>query len=128
MTTIFPSNMHNEITCVFSLEVKAGRFEQFKQLIAEIVPLAKAEPGTIMYEYSSSADGNVVHIVERYRNSRAITEHVELTFAPYAERFLSLVTVKALTVYGDPDQAARQKLDAFGPSYLVQFDGFKRWD
>ena len=120
--------MHNEITCVFSLEVKPGRFKEFKELIAEIVRLASAEPGTIMYEYSSSADGDIVHIIERYRNSRAIVDHVELTFGPFAERFLSLVTVKALTVHGDPDTAAREKLDAFSPVYLVLFDGFKRWD
>jgi quinol monooxygenase YgiN len=120
--------MHNEITCVFSLEVQPGKFDEFKQLVAQIVSLASAESGTIMYEYSASPDGNTAHIVERYRDSRAIVEHVEQTFGPYAERFLSLVQVKGLVVYGNPDTGARQKLNAFAPIYLTQFDGFKRWD
>ncbi|MCL9981513.1 MAG: hypothetical protein NBV60_00005 [Erythrobacter sp.] len=52
--------------------------------------------------------------------------HVEQTFSPYAERFLSLATIDQLFVYGNPTPEIREKLDSFGATYLAPFVGFTR--
>ena len=119
--------MHSEITCLFALDVKPGMFEAFKHLIAKIVPVVSNEPGTILYEYSADAKGEKAFIVERYKDSAAIVSHVDESFGPFAEEFLSLVDITSLIVQGSPSADARQRLDAFTPLYMTPFDGCKKW-
>lgn len=117
--------MHPYISCLFTLAVKPDAFAEFKALIAQIVPATEKEPGTLVYEYSVSEDSSTVHILERYL-ADAVVSHVDITFAPFGERFLQLCTVTSLTVYGTPDVEIRKRLDPFGAVYMTPFDGFGR--
>ncbi|MFS2221705.1 putative quinol monooxygenase [Pantoea sp. B65] len=117
--------MKNEITCVFTLALGEGKFPAFRDLVARIVRATHLEPDTLSYVYSVSADEKSAHIVERYRTD-ALVSHVDNTFAPFAETFLSLATISSLTVYGEPDAAIKQRLDPFGAVYMQPFDGFTR--
>lgn len=118
--------MADDLYWVFTLNVQPGRFHEFRALVAQIVADSAKEPGTLAYQYSVSADEKTVHIFERYRDSEAFVQHVEQTFGAYAERFLSLVTVASLVVYGSPNADARRALDDFGAVYMTLFDGFAR--
>ena len=118
--------MVEDLYWVFTLNVKPGRFEEFRALVADIVAASREEPGTLAYQYSVNADETTVHIFERYRDSDAFVAHVEQTFGGYAERFLSMVTIASLVVYGNPNAAARKALDSFNASYMTLFDGFAR--
>lgn len=118
--------MVEDLYWVFTLNVKPGKFPEFRSLVAAIVAASLEEPGTLAYQYSVSADESTVHIFERYRDSDAFVVHVEETFGPHAERFLDLVTVASLVVYGNPNAAARKALDGFKASYMTLFDGFSR--
>lgn len=118
--------MVDDLYWVFTLDVKTGRLPEFRALVADIVAASSREPGTLAYQYSVNADETQVHIFERYRDSQAFMDHLALTFGGYAERFLALVTVASLIVYGNPDAAARKALDSFGATYMTLFDGFAR--
>ncbi|ANF58326.1 putative quinol monooxygenase [Halotalea alkalilenta] len=118
--------MSKSVYMVFELTPKPGRLEEFKQMVAEAVIAARTEPTTLAYEYSINADESAVHIFEHYRDSASIVSHVDETFAPFGERFASLVDVTRLTVYGEPDAAARARLDGFGAVYFTPFQGFFR--
>jgi quinol monooxygenase YgiN len=118
--------MADDLYWIFTLKVQPGRFQEFRALVAQIVADSAREPGTLAYQYSACADENTVHIFERYRDSDAFVQHVEQTFGAYAERFLALVTVTSLVVYGNPDANARRALDSFGAAYMTLFDGFAR--
>jgi quinol monooxygenase YgiN len=118
--------MGNDLFWLFTLQVNPGKYEEFKTLVSAIVEATKKESGTLAYQYSVNADQSVVHIYERYRDSDAFVSHVEQTFGAFAERFLSLVTVSSLVVYGTPNAAARKALDTFNASYMTLFDGFSR--
>jgi quinol monooxygenase YgiN len=118
--------MVDDLYWVFTLDVTPGRFQDFHALVAEIVAATREEPGTLAYQYSVSADQKTVHIFERYRDSDAFVDHVEQTFGRYAERFLSMVTIASLVVYGNPNAAARKALDRFNANYMALFDGFAR--
>jgi quinol monooxygenase YgiN len=115
--------MSKEIYWVFSISVRAGRFDEFKKLVGEVVAETRQESGALAYEYSVHADQSTVHIFERYRDSAAAITHIDQTFVPFAERFLSLVTVTGLVVYGAPDEVLRNRLDGFGAVYMSLFDG-----
>jgi quinol monooxygenase YgiN len=117
--------MHPHISCLFSLAVKPEVFEEFKALISNIVAATRAEPGTLVYEYSVNEDHSTVHILERY-DADAVVSHVDTTFVPFGKRFLELCTVTSLVVYGTPDVEVRKRLDPFGAVYMTPFDGFSR--
>ena len=118
--------MDKELFWVFTLGVKPGKFTEFKHLVSSIVAATRNEPGTLAYQYAVSDDQRTVHIYERYRDSEAFVVHVAQTFSGYAERFLSLVSVESLVVYGAPNVQARQALDTFNATYMTLFDGFSR--
>jgi quinol monooxygenase YgiN len=118
--------MVDDLYWVFTLTVRSGQLPAFQQLVTEIVAASEQEPGTLAYQYSISADEQTVHIFERYRDSAAFVSHVEQTFGGYAERFLSMVTIASLVVYGNPDAEARKALDRFNATYMTLFAGFAK--
>ncbi|SFB21123.1 Antibiotic biosynthesis monooxygenase [Collimonas sp. OK607] len=118
--------MDNDLFWLFTLNVKPGKFDEFKRLVSDVVAATRKEPGTLAYQYAANEDQTIVHIYERYRDSEAFVTHVEQAFAEYAERFLSLVSVESLIVYGVPNAQARKALDTFNATYMTLFDGFSR--
>ena len=117
--------MQDEIYSIYHLSLKPENFAPFEALVAKIVGATSKEADTLTYEYVVNADHTTIHIMERYRMA-GVLPHVEQTFAPYADEFLSLVTIDALLVYGDPTPEIRAKLDGFGATYLAPFAGFTR--
>jgi hypothetical protein len=117
--------MRDEIYSIYHLSLDPANFAPFQTLVARIVADASQEADTLTYEYVVNADHTAVHIMERYRMA-GLLPHVEQTFAPYAEEFLSLVKIDALFVYGDPTPEIRARLDGFGATYLSPFEGFTR--
>ena len=117
--------MTDETVCIYHLTLDPANFETFKELVGRIVSATRQEPGTLSYEYSVNADRTAAHIVERYRTSDLLG-HVKDTFAPFAERFLELVTIEKLFVYGSVTPGIRETLDGFGAVYMTSFDGFTR--
>ena len=117
--------MQGELITVYHLSLDPSRFEAFKTLADRIVAATSAEPDTLTYEYLVSEDRTAAHIIERYRMA-GVLPHVEQTFSPFADEFLSLVTIEKLFVYGEPTSEIRAKLNGFGAVYLAPFAGFSR--
>lgn len=117
--------MQGEVYTIYHLTIDPANFEAFRALGAKIVDASRAEPDTLTYEWLASEDRTTAHIMERYRMP-GLLPHVEQTFSPHAEEFLSLAKIEKLYVYGDPTPEIRAKLDSFGAIYLSPFDGFTR--
>jgi quinol monooxygenase YgiN len=117
--------MQNEIYSIYHVTVEPNHFAEFQSLVSKIVSATSKEPDTLTYEYVVNADHTSVHIIERYRTP-GLLPHVEKTFAPFAEEFLSLAKIEKLFVYGEATPEIRAKLDGFGAIYLTPFDGLNR--
>lgn len=117
--------MNHEIVCVFKLVLDSCNFQTFEKLIAQIVNATDKELGTLTYLYSVNDEKNSVHIIERYKEN-SLLSHIDTTFSPFAEEFLSLVSITELTVYGHPNQEEKSRLDKFGAQYLTPFSGFSK--
>jgi len=116
--------MHADIITQYHLSVDPADFDRFHDLVKAIVAEARKEADTLTYQYMVDEARCVVHIVEGYRMS-GVLPHIDQTFAPYAETFLSLAKIEKLYVYGEPTPEIRAKLDGFGAIYLTQFEGFE---
>jgi quinol monooxygenase YgiN len=117
--------MNDEICSIYHLTIDPVNLPAFYALTAKLVAGTSKELDTVGYEFSINADRTEIHIIERYRTS-GLLPHVEQTFAPFAQEFLSLVKIDKLYVYGNTTAAIRAKLDGFGAIYLTPYDGFKR--
>lgn len=93
--------MQGELYTIYHLTIDPSDYEAFKSLATKIVEGSRQEPDTLTYEWLVSSDQTKAHILERYRMP-GLLPHVEQTFAPHAEKFLSLAKIDHLYVYGDP--------------------------
>lgn len=117
--------MKDQIYTIYHLTINPNEFDDFEALANSLVEGSRQETDTFTYEWLVNADRTKAHIMERYRMP-GLLPHVEQTFAPHAEEFLSLARIDSLYVYGDPTPEIRAKLDAFGAIYLRHLAGFAR--
>jgi quinol monooxygenase YgiN len=118
--------MENHVSWVLEATIKPGQLDAFTELRDEMVAGTSTEPQTLNYEWYMSADGNTVHLFEKYADSEAMIAHVTGFMEKWAGRFMGCVEPTRFTVYGDPSPAARELLAAFGGTYLAPWGGFAR--
>lgn len=107
------------------LTVKPGALEAFRALTAEMVAVARGEPGVLAYERFISADGTRVHVFERWADSPAALAHLQAFAERFAGPYAALVERHRFIVYGEPSDALQELLRRFGASeFLGLMDGF----
>ena len=116
--------MGNEISWQVDLAVKPGELDNYRALTGEMVEFTKAEPGTLIYEYFISKDGQFIYVHEH----RGITAGllgdsilVNGTYAPYIEVPAKLIRLRLLN-----GSAARRYNFGFSDNctfHLIATDG-----
>jgi len=118
--------MGEQVSWQVELAVKPGELDNFRALTGEMVESTRGEPGVLSYERFVGADGQVVHVYERYADSAAAVEHLRTFGKKFGGRFAGMVARTRFTVYGTPSAELRGMLDEFGAIYLEPFGGFSR--
>lgn len=118
-------SLQNEVCTLFHCVIEPSRFDQVKALVETLVEATATEETAISYEWVVNSDRTEMHIIERYKTA-GVLPHIRDTFGPYASRFLDLVKIERLYVYGMPTDEIRATLDSFGAVYLEPFAGFRR--
>ncbi len=108
------------------LALKPGALDNFRGLTVERGEATRGESGVLRYERFVSADGQGVHVYERYADSAAAVAHLRTLGRKFGRRFVGMVDRKRCTVYGTPSAELRGMLDEFGATYLEPFGGFSR--
>jgi quinol monooxygenase YgiN len=121
------SDMSNQVSWMLELKVQSGREDDFKSLANEMIKdTQENEPGTLVYEWSTSEDGQVCHVYERYADSAAVMTHLAAFGEKFAGRFLSVLTPTRIVVYGAPSPEVKEALRDFSPVYMNDIGGFTR--
>lgn len=116
-----------QIAWVFELTVQAGKEADFRALMAEMAEATERnEPLTIDYEWYVSADGQRVHVLERYADADAAMIHLGTFGERYMARFFDVFTPQRMTVYGAPDDRVRGVLSQLAPEVMLRAAGFGR--
>ena len=119
--------MSKQVAWCVELAVQPGQLDSFLKLTAEMVNETAKERGVLTYQRFVTADGRIVHAVERFESSDAALEHLRIFRNKFAERFSSIVTRQQFTVYGTPDSELKAVLDGFGAVYLTVLGGLPYW-
>jgi quinol monooxygenase YgiN len=118
--------MNGNVYWMLELEIQPGREGDFHALMEEMVSATQNESGTLNYEWSTSADGKVCHIYERYVDSEAVMIHLGTFGERFADRFMELFKLTRFVVYGSPSSTLKDALADINPIYMQSVGGFGR--
>jgi quinol monooxygenase YgiN len=119
--------MNTNVYWTLELGVQPGRQKDLQVLMAEMVGATRAnEPGTLNYEWSTSADGKLCTLFERYLDSDAAMIHIGTFGKKFAGRFFEILKPLRFTIYGTPSPAVKDALAASNPVYMQSVGGFSR--
>ncbi len=120
-------SVSDNVYWVLEVAIKAGEFDNFKELMGEMVEATQAnEANTLNYQWAISEDGQSCHIYERYANSAAAMTHLGAFGEKFAERFMATVEPTRFVVYGNPNSEVKEALSGFGAAFMAPFGGFAR--
>ncbi len=118
--------MSAQVYWTLELEVQGGS-DEFTTLMKDMVGATQTnEPGTLNYEWSTSADGKVCNLYERYVDSAAVMAHLGTFGEKFAGRFLEILKPIRFVVFGSPSEEVKEALAGFNPTYMQTVGGFSR--
>jgi hypothetical protein len=106
------------IMYVDTSDVREGALEELKAGMKELVDFVAANvPHVLAYNVYFSADGSTMTVVHVHPDAASLEYHLEVA-GPIFRRFLELVTLSSIHIYGEPSEKvlrqAREKARLLG--------------
>jgi quinol monooxygenase YgiN len=102
--------MSDAIVYVDVADVREGALEELKAAMKELVEFVDAnEPRLIAYNVYFSDDGTRMTVVQVHPDSASLEYHMEVA-GPVFRRFVEIVTLSSIHVYGDPSEKLLRQL------------------
>ena len=109
--------INTEISCLFECEIKEGKLKDLKKLINKMILNVKEnEPGTLDYEFFFNIEEKRLYVFQRYRNNQSAMIHME-GFNQFLEKFMSLVELKNLNVFGPVENDFKNAVQGLKVTY-----------
>jgi quinol monooxygenase YgiN len=118
--------MATDVSWILELGVQPAREKDLRALMDEMVSGAKAETGTLNFEWSATADRSVWQIFERYADSAAVMIHLAAFGTKFAARFQELCKPLHCVVCGSASPEVKKALAGLHPIYMESVGGFSR--
>ena len=119
--------MSENITWIIEGTIQSGQLDSFKALASEMTDTVQTEePDTMIYEWFISEDQGSYHIYERYADSAAVMTHLQNFGQRFADRFFAVADVNGFSVFGNPNDEAKEALHGFGAVLMASVGGFTR--
>lgn len=102
--------MSDAIVYVDTADVRDGALEELKAALKELVDFIDAnEPRLIAYNAYLNDDGTRLTVVQVHPDSASLEYHMEVA-GPVFRRFVDLVTLSSIHVYGEPSENVLKQL------------------
>jgi hypothetical protein len=102
-------DMSGAIVYVDISEVREGALDELKAGLEELAEFIEAkEPRLIAYNIYFSDDGTKMTVVNVHPDSASLEYHMEVA-GPLFRRFVELVTLTSIHIYGQPSEKALQQ-------------------
>jgi quinol monooxygenase YgiN len=110
-----------------NLTPNENQLEQFVALAKEMSATSNAEPGTVGYEWFSSADGKRFRLLETYADAAAVEAHFTgPTVTQLVPKLVALCSIDAFEIYGDPGPKVTEMAGALGAAFFQYSAGIGR--
>ena len=102
--------MPDALVYVDTAEVREGALEELKEGMKELVDFVEAnESRLIAYNVYFSDDGTRMTVVHVHPDSASLQYHLEVA-GPFFRRFVELVTLSSINVYGEASEGLLAQL------------------
>jgi len=110
-----------------NITINEGQLEAFKGIAQAMNEGAKAEPGTLGYEWFADSDGRSFSLLETYVDAAAVEAH----FAGHVVQQLvpklaAICAINGFFIYGDPGPKVAQMAGGMGAVILPYWLGIGR--
>ena len=96
--------MSDTIVYIDTSDVREGALEELKAAVEELVVFVQeSEPRLLAYNAYLSDDGTRLTVVHVHPDSASLEYHLEVA-GPIFRRFVELVTLSSIHVYGEPSE------------------------
>lgn len=93
----------SEIQAIAYLKIYEGKLDEFKSVADKCMQIVREkDTGTLQYDWFLSNDNSECQVIERYKDSDAVLDHMTNLGETLGE-LLSLVDL-SLTLYGNPSE------------------------
>ena len=100
----------NEIQTAAYLKIHPGKLDEFKAVAERCIKTVKEkDTGTLQYDWFLNDANSECHVIERYKDSNAVLEHMGNLGDTLGE--LLAVVDLSLNLYGNPSDQLRSALD-----------------
>lgn len=101
--------MSAEIVYIDSSEVREGALDELKAGLKDLVDFIEAkEPRLVAYNVYLSADGTRMTVVNVHPDAASLEYHMEVA-GPLFRRFVELVRLSSIHIYGEPSEKALEQ-------------------
>jgi hypothetical protein len=126
--------MSEPIVFIDSSEIREGKLDELKAAIADLVEFVEtSEPHPIAYNVYLNEAGTRMTVVQIHPDSASVEFHMEVA-GPAFTRFVELIELSTMDVYGKPSDALleqlRQKVRMLGTATVIVHElhaGFARF-
>lgn len=126
----FAFSMHHKTDpIIFYLDLKIiNKNIDVGEFLEGVVKTVKeTEPGTQLYEYYISDNGNKVSLIEIYKSDMDAIIHMKnFLDAPHSGPFLEIFEIESFKVLGNSSNELKKILNDFTRDHRILINGFKR--
>ncbi len=116
----------NQIRAIAEVSIPKGKINEFRKLAAEIIDRVEAnEPNTLSYEWFLSNDESKCFVVQIYKDSEAVKEHLG-NIGDLNGPFHEVAPLTGLLIFGSPSDELRQTLEPVGAKIFEHWNGVTR--
>jgi quinol monooxygenase YgiN len=107
--------------------VGGEQLEEFKKIAQTMTAASRAEPGTLGYEWFTSADGKRFRLIETYVDSKALEAHFAgAAVQEWVPKIAAVCKVDGFEIYGDPGPKVAEMAGGFGAVVFQYWLGINR--
>ena len=115
--------MTKNVYWILKLDIAEGKSDELQPIAEKLCEFVRAEPGSLAYEWSMSADGKQVHILERWADSAAALAHAQ-NIGPQLGELSAITTPVSGQCYGAVSDELRTTLSGWPFQFNTTFAGF----
>jgi quinol monooxygenase YgiN len=117
----------NVVRLAVEMTVNAGQLEAFKAVARTMTEKTDSEPGTLGYEWFSSADGSRWRLLETYVDANAVLAHFTgPVVRDLVPQLAAVCMIDRFEIYGDPGPQVTEMAAGLGSHVFSYWAGLSR--